>query len=324
MDTATIVRAAGVLRAGGLVAFPTETVYGLGSDASRADAVARIYAAKGRPTDHPLIVHLAEVEMVDRWAVSVSLQARALAAAFWPGPMTLIMKRAAHVIDAVTGGQDTVGIRVPSHRVAHALLAAFGGGVAAPSANRFGRVSATTAAHVRSEFGDAVDCVLDGGESDVGIESTIIDVSGERVSVLRPGCITVADVERVLGAPVGLPAAGAPRASGTLAQHYAPRTPLLLLEADLVIELAATLSRQGRRVAVLTRSARQPILDNVVWKSAPADPVGFAHVLYACLRELDEAGCDTMLVEEPPLAVEWIAVRDRLQRAAAGSQETAD
>jgi L-threonylcarbamoyladenylate synthase len=324
MDAAEIVRAAGVLRAGGLVAFPTETVYGLGADASSADAVAKIYAAKGRPTDHPLIVHLAEVAMVDQWAVTVSREARALAAAFWPGPMTLIMKRAAHVIDAVTGGQDTVGIRVPSHPVAHALLKAFGGGVAAPSANRFGRVSATTAAHVRSEFGDAVDCVLDGGESDVGIESTIIDVSGARVSVLRPGCITVADVERVLGAPVGLPAPEAPRASGTLAQHYAPRTPLLLLEADLVIELAASLSRQGRRVAVLTRSARQPILDNVVWKSAPADPAGFAHVLYACLRELDDAGCDTMLVEEPPLALEWIAVRDRLQRAAAGSQVTAD
>ena len=324
MDAAAIVRAADVLRAGGLVAFPTETVYGLGADASSADAVAKVYAAKGRPADHPLIVHLAEVAMVDQWAVTVSQEARALAAAFWPGPLTLIMKRASHVIDAVTGGQDTVGIRVPSHPVAHALLEAFGGGVAAPSANRFGRVSATTAAHVRSEFGDAVDCVLDGGESDVGIESTIIDVSGERVSVLRPGCITVADVERVLGAPVGLPAAGAPRASGTLAQHYAPRTPLLLLEADLVIELAASLSRQGRRVAVLTRSARQPILDNVVWKSAPADPAGFAHVLYACMRELDDAGCDTILVEEPPLAVEWIAVRDRLQRAAAGSQVTAD
>ena len=324
MDAAAIVRAADVLRAGGLVAFPTETVYGLGADASSADAVAKVYAAKGRPADHPLIVHLAEVAMVDQWAVTVSQEARALAAAFWPGPLTLIMKRASHVIDAVTGGQDTVGIRVPSHPVAHALLEAFGGGVAAPSANRFGRVSATTAAHVRSEFGDAVDCVLDGGESDVGIESTIIDVSGERVSVLRPGCITVADVERVLGAPVGLPAAGAPRASGTLAQHYAPRTPLLLLEADLVIELAASLSRQGRRVAVLTRSARQPILDNVVWKSAPADPAGFAHVLYASMRELDDAGCDTILVEEPPLAVEWIAVRDRLQRAAAGSQVTAD
>lgn len=324
MDNAAIQHAADVLRVGGLVAFPTETVYGLGADASSADAVAKIYAAKGRPADHPLIVHVAEVATVDRWALSLSPQARHLAEAFWPGPMTLIVKRAAHVIDAVTGGQDTVGLRVPSHPVAQSLLRAFGGGVAAPSANRFGRVSATTAAHVRAEFGDAVDCVLDGGESDVGIESTIIDVSGDAVSVLRPGWITVSDVERVIGASVVAPTKHAPRASGTLAQHYAPQTPLLLLEPDLVVELARSLSRQGKRVAVLARSALQPLIDNLVWKSAPPDPAGFAHGLYASLRELDEAGCDTILVEEPPLELPWLAVRDRLQRAAAGSQVTAD
>lgn len=312
-------RAAAVLKSGGLVAFPTETVYGLGADASNPDAVAKIYAAKGRPADHPLIVHLAAGVQLPLWAREIPPAAHALGKAFWPGPLTLILKRAAAVLDAVTGGQDTVALRVPSHPAALSLLRAFGGGVAAPSANRYGRVSATTAQHVRDEFGPAVACVLDGGACDLGIESSIVDLSRDAPALLRPGHITAAQIEAVLGRPLAAPDAQAPRAPGTLAKHYAPRTPVMLMEADLVIELAASLTRQGQRVAVLARSALQPVVAGVTWVAAPADPVAYGHDLYANLRMLDDAGCDALLVEEPPPGSAWIAVRDRLARAAAGA-----
>lgn len=313
--------AVATLKSGGLVAFPTETVYGLGADASNPEAVARIYAAKGRPADHPLIVHLADAVQLPLWARAVPHAVHDLAKAFWPGPLTLILKRAAAVLDAVTGGQDTVALRVPGHPVALALLRAFGAGIAAPSANRYGRVSATTAQHVRDEFGAAVGCVLDGGACDLGIESTIVDLSRETPALLRPGHIGAAQIEAVLGRPLAAPDAQAPRAPGTLAKHYAPRTPVMLMEADLVIELAASLTRQGRRVAVLARSALQPVIAGIAWIAAPVDPVGYAHDLYANLRTLDALGCDALLVEEPPLAPEWHAVHDRLMRAAAGSAE---
>jgi L-threonylcarbamoyladenylate synthase len=226
------------------------------------------------------------------------------------------------VSDLITGGQDTVAVRVPSHPAAQALLQAFcdaGGGVVGPSANRFGRVSATTAAHVRSEFGDAVDYVLDGGACDVGIESTIVDVSGAKPALLRPGIITAAQIESALGTTLAIPGAQSPRAPGTLVKHYAPRTPVMLVEGDLIDELARSFARQGKRVAVLARNARQPLIDKLVWIAAPAAPAGYAHDLYASLRQLDAAGCDVMIVEEPPLAMEWAAVRDRLGRAAAGA-----
>lgn len=319
VDARVIAGAAAVLRRGGLVAFPTETVYGLGADASNPAAVAKIFAAKGRPADHPLIVHLSAAAALDGWARDIPPAARTLAAAFWPGPLTLVLKRSAQVPDAVTGGQDTVALRVPAHPVAAALLQAFGGGIAAPSANRFGRVSATTAAHVHAEFGAAIDCVIDGGACDLGIESTIIDLSRDRPALLRPGHIDGAQIERVLGIPLVAPDPAAPRAPGTLAKHYAPRTPVMLMEADLVVELAASLVRQGQRVAVLARSALQPILPGLVWVAAPQDPVAYGHDLYAHLRALDEAGCAALLVEEPPLELAWLAVRDRLTRAAAGS-----
>ena len=311
--------AVAVLKAGGLVAFPTETVYGLGADASNPEAVAKIYAAKGRPRNHPLIVHLARREQVSEWSSTLTPAARTLAERYWPGPLTLIVKRAAHVNDRVTGGQDTIALRVPSHRTAHELLSAFGGGIAAPSANRYGRVSATTADHVRSEFGGAVDCVLDGGASDVGIESTIVDVSRATPALLRPGHITAAELEAVLGAPLGAPDAASPRAPGMLAKHYAPQTPLMVMEADLVLELASSMTRQGQTVAVLARSARRPLLDGVTWVAAPHDSAGYAHDLYANLRALDAAGCSAILVEQPPMEGEWAAVLDRLMRAAAGS-----
>lgn len=314
-----IERAAAVLRAGGLVAFPTETVYGLGADASNPQAVRKIFEAKGRPVTHPVIVHLADAAQVANWTRDIPPAAQKLAKKFWPGPLTLILRRAPGVSDLVTGGQETVAVRVPSHPVARRLLSRFGGGIAAPSANRHGRVSATAAAHVRLEFGAAVDCVLDGGESQVGIESAIVDLSGGTPALLRPGSITAAEIEAVLGAQLAASAADAPRAPGTLAAHYAPRTPLLLAENDLTLELAASLIRQGKRVAVLALSARQPLLRGVEWIAAPRDAAGYAHALYASLRRLDETGCDAILVEKPPQAPAWTAINDRLTRAAAGS-----
>jgi L-threonylcarbamoyladenylate synthase len=319
VPTSSIDDAVAVLRSGGLVAFPTETVYGLGADASNDDAVKKIYAAKGRPRNHPLIVHVANVRDIDAWATDVTEAAGRLANRYWPGPLTLILDRAPHVSNLITGGQDTVALRVPSHPVAQALLRAFGGGIAAPSANRYGRVSATTAEHVRSEFGGSVDCVLDGGPSDVGIESTIVDVSGMEPVLLRPGHITAREIEETLGRAVGAPGEASPRAPGTLAKHYAPQTPLIVMEADLLAELAASMTRQGQKVAVLARSALRPLLHGVMWIAAPDDAAGYAHDLYANLRKLDEAGCNAILVEQPPLDPAWTAIHDRLMRAAAGS-----
>ena len=314
--------AVAALRAGNLVAFPTETVYGLGADASNEEALKKVYAAKGRPRNHPLIVHIADVADVSAWARHMPPAAERLAARFWPGPLTLILKRASHVSDFVTGGQDTIALRVPANALAQALLRAFGGGIAAPSANRYGRVSATTAQHVRSEFGDAVACVLDGGASEVGIESTIVDLSSEHAALLRPGHITAAAIEEVLREPLGAAGASSPRAPGTHAKHYAPQTPLMVMEGDLLLELAGSMTRQGHKVAVLARSTHRPVPPSVTWIAASEDAAHYAHDLYANLRTLDAAGCSAILVEQPPLEARWAAVQDRLMRAAAGSSTT--
>lgn len=321
-----IARAVLLLRAGELVAFPTETVYGLGADASNRQAVAKIFAAKGRPPDHPLIVHLAEAASLDAWAREVPEAARLLAAAFWPGPLTLILKRSIKAPDAVTGGQDTVGLRVPNHPLALALLAEFGGGIAAPSANRFGRISPTTAAHVRAELGAAVSLVLDGGPCAVGIESTIVDLSRGAPVVLRPGAITAADIAGVLGAAMGQGMEGEhqrdkPRVSGSLAAHYAPSSPLRLVAApDLAVAARVALA-DGQRVAVLAHTPPPFVATGLTWHAAPAAAAGYAHELYATLRELDASGADLILVETPPEQAAWQAVSDRLQRAACGSGE---
>jgi L-threonylcarbamoyladenylate synthase len=322
-----IERAVALLHAGELVAFPTETVYGLGADAANATAVAKIFAAKGRPADHPLIVHLPSAAHLSRWAREIPAEAEALAAAFWPGPLTLILKRQPQVPDAVTGGQDTVGLRVPSHPLALELLDAFGGanggGLAAPSANRFGRISPTTAAHVREELGERVPLVLDGGACPVGIESTILDLSRGAPVLLRPGSIGAADIARVLGhAPeAAAPQAEAPRVSGSLDAHYAPRTPLQLVSSDGLLFALRNALVAGERVAVLAPTAQAISHDLVSWKRSPAEPAGFAHDLYASLRELDALGCVRILVQQPPAGEAWLAINDRLRRAAAGSGE---
>ena len=319
---ADIAAAAGRLRAGELVAFPTETVYGLGADALNPAAVRRVFEAKGRPADHPLIVHLPEAEQMTAWARDIPREAIALAKAFWPGPLTLILKRDADVPDEVTGAQDTVGLRVPAHPVALQLLRAFGSGVAAPSANRFGRISPTTAAHVRDEFGDAVS-VLDGGACDVGIESTILDLSADAPRILRPGAISAEQIAAVIGRmPATTAGADAPRVSGSLAAHYAPRTAMKKVAGTRLRDFLNAFRHSGRRCAVIAHS--QPPLAEYPhhWIMLPADPAGYARGLYAALREADASGSVMIAIESPPEGGDWSAVNDRLARALAGAGVT--
>lgn len=248
--TSDIDKAAGVLRGGGLVAFPTETVYGLGANAEDPAAVARIFQAKGRPPSHPLIVHIGGAQLLDDWVQEVPATARLLAQHFWPGPLTLVLRRSQRVPLEATGGLETVAVRVPEHPVALALLSAFGGGVTAPSANRFGSVSPTTADHVRAELGDAVDFVLDGGSCEVGVESTIVDVTGEIPSLLRPGGVTREDLEAVLGRPISLDATSDVRVPGQHPSHYAPRARVVLVEPENIAAEAALAQDAGHQVGV--------------------------------------------------------------------------
>lgn len=333
--SADIQTAAQKLVAGDLVAFPTETVYGLGADAENVSAIAKIYAAKGRPANHPVIVHVAPGADLYYWAQNIPAQAWRLIECFWPGPLTLILPRAAHIPAEVAGGQNSIGLRCPSHPVAQALLSEFAkrkggqGGVAAPSANRFGRISPTQASHVRAEFqqlsaGELM--VLDGGAAEVGIESTIVDlsrttVSGETlVSVLRPGHITVAQIEAALQSTVSvaaeLNASAAPRVSGSLKAHYAPTTPLFLLNAEQLQRIAT--SEPAQRVAVLGFGQAPAMLNpKIHWVALSSDPGVYAHDLYALLRELDHQSFDALYVEQPPSTAQWAAVSDRVRRAAA-------
>jgi L-threonylcarbamoyladenylate synthase len=312
-------RAVAVLRAGGLVAFPTETVYGLGADATNPQAVARVFAVKGRPTGHPLIVHLAPSADLGCWAAEVPDAARILAEACWPGPLTLLLRRSALVPDAVTGGRDTVGLRVPAHPVALALLEAFGGGIAAPSANRFGHVSPTTADHVRADLGDAVDLVIDGGPCAVGVESTIVDCTVDPPEVLRPGGVSIERLAALLGRPVERWQGGREVAApGTLAAHYAPAARVIVVDADDAAAAAAERSAAGERVAVLAPDP-VPGLDPGVLELEPAGDVDrYARVLYDRLRRADRLGVDVLVVVPPPAEGVGVAVRDRLARAARG------
>lgn len=319
-------RAVELLLAGELVAMPTETVYGLGADAANPEAAAKIFAAKGRPADHPLIVHLPGHDWIERWAEQVPDAAWELAEAFWPGPLTLILKKQAWVPDAVTGGQDTVGLRVPGHPVALELLRRFAaaggsGGIAAPSANRFGRISPTQAEHVHEELGERVPLVLDGGPCQVGIESTIVDLSRGAPVILRPGHIGAAHIESVLGnAPANAgEIAGTPRVSGALEAHYAPLTPMRVVASDRLLNLLLAMRHSGRRTAALCHSQPPQAGMPHVWKMLPADPVGYAHDFYAALRELDHAGVENIVVEALPDGQGWEAVANRLQRAVAGA-----
>ena len=315
-DPAAVRIAARLLAAGELVAFATETVYGLGARADDDAAVASIYAAKGRPAGHPLIVHVADMAAARHFAASLCPAAQRLMAAFWPGPLTLIVPRAPGHGAAAAGGQDSIGLRMPAHPVALALLreaAALGvAGVAAPSANRFGRVSPTTAAHVVQEFGPAL-TVLDGGACDIGIESAIVDCTRAQSALLRPGQLGRQRIEAVLGAALAAPDAASPRASGTLASHYAPAAPVRLFDAAAPPPATA---EAGRVLGVYSRLA--PAV-GAAWlhRAMPADAATVAHELFAVLREFDAAGVSAIWVQRPPPDPAWDGVRDRLQRAAA-------
>ena len=294
-------RAVAVLQAGGLVAIPTETVYGLAADATNDAAVQRIYAAKGRPTGHPLIVHVPDADGLAGWAAVIPAAAAELAAACWPGPLTLIVPAAPHVSRTVTGGRSSVGVRVPAHPLTHELLIRFGGGLAAPSANRFGRVSPTTAAHVAADLGDGVDYIIDGGPSPVGVESTIVDCTVEPPQVLRPGAISEEQIAGLLGAPLAA-AAGPSRAPGMLASHYAPAAEVRLVDS---VDEAAALAES---LAASDAHAVRILHDD--------DLVRFARDLYTTLRAADADGVRTLIAVLPPAAGIGHAIRDRLQKAA--------
>lgn len=321
-DPLSVAAAAQRLADGGLVGLPTETVYGLAARADRDAAVAGIFAAKGRPSDHPLIVHVADLAGADAFAAAIPPAARRLADAFWPGPVTVIVPRRPGAAEAAAAGLSTVGLRCPAHPVAQALLrqaAALGvPGVAAPSANRFGRISPTSAEHVQAEFGPEL-LVLDGGDCPVGIESTIVDCSRGRPVLLRPGILTRAALEAALGEPLHDADADAPKAPGTLAAHYAPRAKLRLVEST---RLAAALDKPeiwpaglavySRGLAAGLAATAEPTL----WRRMPDDPAAAAHELFAALRELDDEGAAEIWVEQPPDTPAWEGVRDRLRRAA--------
>ena len=304
------------LRDGALVAFPTETVYGLGANAQNPVAVRKIFEAKGRPPNHPVIVHLDDPRFLHRWVREVPAAAMKLAAAFWPGPLTMVMPRAASVHDVITGGQDTIAIRVPAHPMAQQLLTAFGGGIAAPSANRYGRLSPTRAEHVREELGEAVQVILDGGECQVGLESTIVAFEGLTVRLLRPGSVTAGQIRGVVGELAIGAAQESPRVPGTTPAHYAPATPMSIVPAGEIDAQADAASGGGKRIAVLAQ--RLPLRSHkyVTWINAGRRPESYGRDLYNNLRTLDRAGCQRILVQEVPEGERWDAIRDRLRRAA--------
>jgi L-threonylcarbamoyladenylate synthase len=311
-------KAVEILREGGLVAFPTETVYGLGADASNPGALEKIFAAKERPVDHPLIVHLHSMQQLPLWADDISEKAMRLAEAFWPGPMTLIFRKKPHVLDLVTGYQQTVGLRIPSHPVAKALLEAFDGGIAAPSANRFGRISPTTALAVREELGEKVGCILEGGQCEVGVESTIIDVSGAQPVILRPGMITQVDVENVLQEKIlrkDSLAVNSPRVSGSHESHYAPQTPAVLVEVEKIAGVLAALAAEDLPVVVLAQRRPEGLSSEIQFIAMPLDAKGYAHDLYATLRACDQKNFRRIIIAAVPEEENWSAVRDRLMRA---------
>lgn len=323
-DEVCIDAASEALSAGLLVAFPTETVYGLGANANDPQAIRRLYEAKGRPSDHPVIVHLADVEQIYDWASSVPQAAKTLADALWPGPLTMILPKSDHVRDDITGGQKSVGLRIPNHPVARALLRKFGRGVIAPSANKFGRLSPTSAEDVAAEFKTEVAIVLDGGPCEVGIESTIVDFTIDPPRILRPGMVLAEQIEAIIGKlhrPDSLSSSAQvkTRVPGDLPSHYAPATPLQLFDsADLLARLSAVHDK-GLKVCVLSFENSQSC--DIPWIVASRQPDLYAHELYRNLRKLDRNGASLILVENVPRTDEWSGVADRLRRASAGSTE---
>src|SRR6202171_1374287 len=312
------------LRDGELVAFPTETVYGLGANAQDPAAVCRIFAAEGRPPNHPVIVPLDSPRFLHRWVREVPEPATRLAESFWPGPLTMVMPRAANVHDVITGGQDTIAIRVPAHPMARQLLPACGGGIAAPSANRYGRLSPTRAEHVREELGEAVRVILDGGECQIGLESTIVSCEGGGVRLLRPGSVTAAQLRQVVGELVSGADSVSVRVPGSTPTHYAPNTPMAIVPAGEIDAQADADCAGARRVAVLAQRLPLRAHKYATWINAGRKPESYGRDLYANLRTLDKAGCQRILVQGIPDGERWEAIRDRLLRAATTVAESDD
>jgi L-threonylcarbamoyladenylate synthase len=307
------------LRNGELVAFPTETVYGLGANARDPSALKKIFEAKGRPPTHPLILHLDSARFLPRWAIDISPRVDVLAERFWPGPLTIVLRRHPDISEILTGGQDTIAIRVPSHPMAQQLLTAFGGGIAAPSANRYGRLSPTRAEHVREELGDAVGVILDGGESTIGLESTIVSLVEGPPRLLRPGGVRIDQLREALpDLEVGA-SADSPRVPGSTPQHYAPQTPVIMVATGQIEPRVDELLARDQRVAVLAQRPPRKAQSNVTWINAGRRADVYAHDLYANLRSLDKAGAAAIFVEDVPEGLPWAAVRDRLARASAPS-----
>ncbi len=314
------------LRNGELVVFPTETVYGLGAHAGHPAALRRVFELKGRPPDHPLIVHIDNPRFLHRWAREVPVAATMLAERFWPGPLTLVLPRADNVNTLITGGQDTVAVRVPAHPMAQQLLTAFGGGIAAPSANRFGHISPTRPEHVRDEFGPSTPMIMDGGECKLGLESTIVACLDGAVRLLRPGSVTVSQLQRVVGEVIvsvpGEDPGEAPRVPGSQRAHYAPSTPVSIVQNDALEKMVESMSQSGVKVAVLAMRPPLGTYPLVTWINAGQRAETYAHALYANLRTLDKGGCARILVQElPPADERWDAARDRVRRAAAAGEQ---
>lgn len=311
-----IKKAVGILRSGGLVAFPTETVYGLGADARNEQAILKIFAVKNRPKQNPLIVHIRSTDELYEWAAEIPPEAYQLAERFWPGPLTLILKKAKHVLACLTGGQDTVALRMPQHPIAQSLLQSFNGGIAGPSANRYTHVSPTQACHVREELGQKVDLILDGGACEVGLESTIVNLSGSEPEILRPGCITSKELEEVLGQPIKVVG----KENGTLAPgmhqlHYAPRTKTILFQSHEMEAVLQNLTQEKLPVAVVTHNKTFNDTANIDFIKLSADPLFYARELYQTLRWLDRKGYKTIFIENVSTDVAWEAIRDRLVKA---------
>lgn len=314
--------AVAALRNGELVAFPTETVYGLGANARDPSALRRIFEAKGRPANHPVILHLDTARFLPRWAIDISAKVEMLAERFWPGPLTIVLRRHPDVSDVLTGGQDTIAIRVPSHPMALQLLTAFGGGIAAPSANRYGRLSPTRAEHVREELGDAVSVILDGGESTIGLESTIVSLVEGPPRLLRPGAVRVDQLRELLPDLEIGGGTATPRVPGSTPQHYAPQTRVVIVTTPELEPRIEEYLAGDKRVAVLAQRPPRLARANVTWINAGRRADVYQHDLYANLRSLDKAGAAAILVEEVPDGLPWAAVRDRLARASAPTPVT--
>ena len=327
-DNAAIEHATKLLEQGRLVAFPTETVYGLGADASNPEAIRRVFKVKNRPSNHPLIVHIGGVEQLKNWAQKIPESAKTLASAFWPGPLTIILNKKSDVSLEVTGGQNTIALRMPDHPVAIALLNKFEGGIAAPSANIYCRISPTQASHVEDELGDSVDMILDGGACKIGVESTIIDLTGSIPKILRPGLITKAEIEAVLGIEItsidtitqnpAIPN----RAPGMNAVHYAPVTPAALCEHDKLTAVLNNLRIQNKRVGLLSYQFNPPENRFMHMLCMPEQAESYAQILYSCLRELDSKDLDIILIEQTPVTDDWLAINDRIKKATSRFKET--